>query len=233
MIGDTVTDVIVQFRAVRTLIAADQLAMVRQQVAQSDLTVIIADSEGRITLVNEAFKRLARSHHDGLQHIDDLAACCFNPASIAARLQDLVVNHRNWRGEIQLKGEHGERKPLMIRADVVFSPPARVLGFVLLFTDLTEREAGDAARRRFQDGVLTSQPTMSGPIETQSDLMFQTLLATILENAQLAALEITDGVEIGRMPEMLESVRASVARASTVLEHLIRHATLAETPPPK
>jgi chemotaxis family two-component system sensor kinase Cph1 len=230
MIGDTVTDVILQFRAVRTLIAADQLAIVRQQVEQSDFTVIIADGEGRITLVNEAFKQLAPSHHDRLRHITDLAACCLNPASIASRLQDLVVNHRNWRGEIQLKGEDGARKPLMIRADAVFSPPTRLLGFVLLFTDLTEREAGDAARRRFQDGVLTSQPTMSGPIETQSDLVFQTLLATILENAQLAALEITDGVEIGRMPEMLESVRASVARASAVLEHLIRHATLAQTP---
>ncbi len=227
MIGDTIIDVIVQFRAVRTLIAADQLAKVRQQVAQSDLTVIIADGEGRITLVNEAFKRLAPSRHEGLRDIADLASCCLDPAMVASRLQDLVVNHRDWRGLIQFKDEHSERKPLMIRADAVFSAPGRVLGFVLLFTDLSEREAGDAARRRFQDGILTSQPTMSGPIKTQSDLMFQTLLATIVENAQLAALEITDGVEIGRMPEMLEGVRASLARASTVLEHLIRHATLA------
>ena len=224
MIGDTVIDVILQFRAVRTLIAADQLAMVRRQVVQSDLPVIIADDQGRITLVNEAFKRLAPSHHDGLRQISDLAPCCLEPSATRTRLDDLVVSHRNWRGEIRLKTELGDSRALMIRADAVFSSPSRLLGFVLLFTDLTERKAGDAARRRFQDGIITGQPTMSRPLETQSDLMFKTLLATILENAQLAALEITDGVEIGRMPEMLESVRASVMRASAVLEHLIQHA---------
>ena len=232
MIGDTVIDVILQFRAVRTLIAADQLAIVRQQVAQSDLPVIIADEQGCITLVNEAFKQLAPALHAELRHVEDVAACCLEPNGIEARLQDLVTKHRNWRGEIRLAGAPGQHKPLMIRADAVFSSPSRVLGFVLMFTDLTERKAGDAARRRFQDGILTSQPAMSGgPIETQSELMMQTLLSTILENAQLAALEITDGVEIGRMPEMLESVRASVARASAVLEHLIRHAALSGDPP--
>ena len=40
-------------------------------------------------------------------------------------------------------------------------------------------------------------------------------------NAQLAALEITDGVDLTRMPAMLESVRTSVARAAELLEHLI------------
>jgi hypothetical protein len=44
-------------------------------------------------------------------------------------------------------------------------------------------------------------------------------------NAQLAALEIADGVDLAHLPEMLESVRASVARTAELLEHLIWHAT--------
>ena len=57
--------------------------------------------------------------------------------------------------------------------------------------------------------------------------MYQTLLSSVVENAQLAALEITDGVDTARMPELLESVRSSVARTAEVLEDLIWHARTA------
>jgi hypothetical protein len=50
------------------------------------------------------------------------------------------------------------------------------------------------------------------------------LLSPILDNAQLAALEITDGVEVRRMPELLDSVQSSVDRSADLLRHLIRHA---------
>jgi chemotaxis family two-component system sensor kinase Cph1 len=224
MIGDTVADVILQFRAVRTLIAQDQLDQVRAQVHEAEQPVIIADSLGRIILINDAFKRLAPSRHTQMHAISDVAECFLEKDDIGARLDKLVSEQRNWRGEISLRSERGGRQPLMIRADPVFSSPSRVLGFVLLFTDLTERKASEAARRRFQDGIVAGHPPLSGPVETHLDLAFQSLLSTILENAQLAALEITDGVDVARMPEMLESIRASVNRASAVLEHLIRHA---------
>ena len=45
-----------------------------------------------------------------------------------------------------------------------------------------------------------------------------------MENAQLAALEITDGVDLADIPEMLDSVRASVARTKRALNHLVWHA---------
>jgi chemotaxis family two-component system sensor kinase Cph1 len=230
LICDTVTDVILQFRAVRTLVARDQLEQVRQQVGQSEQAVIIADDEGHVILTNQAFRRLAPSQHAGLQQISDLAAYCSESDTARRRLHDLVANQRTWRGEINLKTGLGERKPLMVRADPVFSSPQRVLGFVLLFTDLTERKASDAARRQFQDAIVANHPQTTGPTETYPDLMCQTLLATILENAQLAALEITDGVDVGHMPEMLESIRASVVRASTVLQHLIRHGSRSGNP---
>lgn len=53
--------------------------------------------------------------------------------------------------------------------------------------------------------------------------MFQALLSHVMGSAQLAALEITDGGETARMPERLESVRASVTRTRRVLGRLIRH----------
>ena len=44
LVGDTVSDVIIQFRSVRLLLAEDQLNQVRQQVEQSGQPVIIADA---------------------------------------------------------------------------------------------------------------------------------------------------------------------------------------------
>jgi chemotaxis family two-component system sensor kinase Cph1 len=43
----------------------------------------------------------------------------------------------------------------------------------------------------------------------------------VVENAQLAAMEITDGADPAAMRAMLESVRTSVARTAEVLEQLL------------
>ena len=40
--------------------------------------------------------------------------------------------------------------PLLVRADPVFTALDRTVGFVLLFTDLTERKAAEASRRVFR-----------------------------------------------------------------------------------
>ena len=45
-------------------------------------------------------------------------------------------------------------------------------------------------------------------------------MSSIVENAQLAGLEITDGVDLSAMPAMLANVRRSVARTAEVLEQL-------------
>ena len=37
--------------------------------------------------------------------------------------------------------------------------------------------------------------------------------------------EITDGIDVSRMPELLHGVRASVTRAAEVLEQLVWHAS--------
>ena len=51
---------------------------------------------------------------------------------------------------------------------------------------------------------------MTGRLDSKADLVFRNLLSTMVENAQLAALEIADGVDPAQMPEMLEAIRMSV-----------------------
>jgi hypothetical protein len=112
---------------------------------------------------------------------------------------------------------------MLIRADPVYAAPDRLRGFVVLLTDNTERKAAGDARRRFQEGLLESRRIASRPIESWDDLGYRDLMATVVENAQLAVLEITDRADAEKMPELVESVRESVARTAEVLEHLIGH----------
>jgi chemotaxis family two-component system sensor kinase Cph1 len=223
LIGDTVTDVVLQFRAVRMLIALDQLDQVRRQVGASEQPAVVADAEGRVLLANAAFDRLLPAAEAAPERLADLLPHFADRADVAMRLRDVLQNGRSWRGEVKLRTPEGD-KPLLLRADPVFSSPERVLGYVFLFTDLADRKAVETARRQFQEGLLEGQRLRAGPLESKSDLVFRTLLQAVVENAQLAALEITEGVELSRIPEMLDQVRASATRAAEVLEGLIRHA---------
>ncbi len=219
LIGGSVTDVIVQFRSVRILMAQDQLDQVLRQVRSSDQPVVVADAEGRILESNDAFTALLGDRAPP-QFLSGLAARFVDAEDFAGKLREMRANKQSWRGEARLRGPEGQIRPLLVRADAVQSSPYRALGFVLLFTDLTDRKAAEAARRRFQEGIPQAHRGRSGPMDSEADLKFQNVMSSVIENAQLAALEITDGVDISGMPAMLESVRLSVARTAEVLAQI-------------
>lgn len=223
LIGDTIADVVLQFRSLRVLIAQDQLEQIRRQVGGSDQPVAIADQAGRLLLTNDAFARMLRPAQGGPQWIDDLGRLFENQVEVAERLRALVEERRTWRGEVVMAAAGEQGMPLLVRADPVFSSPGRVLGFVFIFTDLTERKAAEAARERFQEGIIAGNAIVRGRLDSRADMVFRNLLSPVVENAQLAALEVTDGIDTTRMPELLDGVRASVTRTAEVLQYLIWH----------
>lgn len=220
LIAASVTDVIVQFRSVHVLITRDQLDHVQRQIRSSDQQVLIADAAGLVLEGNAAFEALLGKGNRLPRNLDELPIYFSNSQDVRQKLRALRENRTPWRGEATLESANGERRAVLVRADAVVSSPDRVLGFVLLFSDLTGRKAAEAARRRFQHGILESHRKPMGLMASQNDLAFQTLMSTVIENAQLAALEITDGLDTEGMPAMLESVRTSVARTAEVLEQL-------------
>jgi hypothetical protein len=205
------------------LIAQDQLDRVQRQVRAAESPVVVADAAGRVLLVNDAFRRFLQVPASAPESLADLPPLFAEPAVARRMLRDLTERHATWRGEAALDGN----RPVQVRADPVFSSPGRVTGFVLLFTDLTEQKAAETARLRFQERIFERGRPMSTQLDAKGDLLFQALLSHVVENAQLAALEITDSGETARMPEMLDSVRASVTRTRRVLEHLIWHSASA------
>ncbi len=221
LIGETVTDVVLQFRAVRMLIVQDQLEHLRRQLRLSEQPVVIADSTGRLLLTNDLFEQLLRPGQEAPLWLDDLPVLFAGPDELRRRLGDMLRGKRSWRGEVSLVGPAAVARPYLVRADPVFSAPGHVLGFVLMFTDLSGQKAVEAARKRFHERILDRSVGGRRRLDAPSDMLFHSLHSAVVENAQLAAMEISDGVDMARMAEMLESVRASVSRSTGVLEQLL------------
>ena len=220
MIGASVTDVIMQFRAVQIVIAKDQLDQVSRRVKASEQLVIIADSNGRLLESNAAFEKLVGARPGALRRLEDLPPYFADPQDMTMRLKALLHSRRGWRGDMTLGGRDGPGVPLHVRADAITARDERALGYVLFFTDLTERQAAETARRRFQESLVGSRRRLNARLETQADLTAQSLIAQVIENAQLAALEVTDAADPANMRKLLEGIRSAVERSAEILERL-------------
>jgi hypothetical protein len=191
-----------------------------RQVRSSDQQIIVADAQGIILESTATFNELLSIERGAVDRIDELADYFTDPADSRRKLNALQTDGQPWRGEARLETTRGETKAVLVRADPVLATSGRVLGFVLLFTDLADRKAVEAARRRFQEGILRSHRKVSRGIDFSTEAARQNLMSAVIENAQLAALEITDGTNLHDMPALLESVKTSVARVAEVLDQL-------------
>ncbi len=217
----SLANVILQFRSVRTLLARHQFDQVREHVRRSAQPVVIADANGQILLVNESFDDLLRAGHRHLQMLDELPRLFSDPNGVRQSLADLQAHGKDWRGEVKFRDSRSV--PMLMRAETVFSKQERVLGFVLMFTDLSEQKTARAARRRFDKALVERhRSTRQRQNSTQEDA-YGTLLPAIVQNAELAALEIAEGGDEAILPDALDSVESSLSRAAALIEHLSAH----------
>lgn len=224
LFGETLADFIVQFRSVRMLIAEDQLETIRRQIHEAGHAVVIADADGQILQLNAAFAALLPPDVGRPRSFADLARA-FTDAEAASRtFTQLAKERRSWSGELSIERPKGTEMTILMRADAVYAPRQRLLGFVLFFTDQTDRNAAEAARQRFQETVIQRRRPIPQLLGSKADLRFRKILNKVLENAQVAALETTESVDLSRIPVILEAVRLSVARTAKMLGYLIRHA---------
>ena len=217
----SLADVILQFRSVRTLLAKHQLDQVSQHVRRSAQPTIIADANGHILLINESFDDLLRAGHRHLQMLDDLPRLFSDPNGMRQKLADLQDHGKDWRGEVKFRDARSV--PMLARAETVVSKRERVLGFVLMFTDLSEQRTASAARRRFDEALVERNRSTRRRKESAQEDAYSRLLPAIVQNAELAALEIADGVDEAMLPDMLDSVESSLSRAAALIEHLSAH----------
>ena len=216
--GASLIDIIVQINAVRLLIAEHQIAQVRAAVGSSNEPVVVADAQGRALFANDAFFTLLKRPSLPGDALEELSTLFSEPELVSKILGSLAQERRPWRGELALVLQAGKTLPVAVRAEVVPARDGSVLGFFLIFTDLTDTQRAAEARRHLEKSlseavadVPSRDETRAASINERSDLM-----GAILANASLAAMDIADGSSTPSVAPLLEELEASTKRATAL-----------------
>lgn len=216
-IGTTLRDVILQTQAVRLLIAQHQLDRFRGAVETSQEPVLVADAQGYVLFPSAAFYGLFRSPPPPVHVLDDLAHLFVVPAQVRDVLHTLRSEHDSWRGEWLLRAGGGQTVALGVRADAIPGPGGSVLGYIIIFTDLTDTKRTEAARRHLEQSLseagragIGRDPAM--PPKREPD----EVIGAILANASVAAMELTDTAAAVPVATLIEELEASATRAAAI-----------------
>jgi hypothetical protein len=109
----------------------------------------------------------------------------------------------------------------MLRADPVFADMGRVLGYVLFFVDITDRKKIEMGKKQFQNSIVAIVGDTQSAPNNRRDLLYRNLLSAAVNNAKLAAMEVSDDMDIESVPVMLDSIRSSVSTTSELLHQLL------------
>ena len=219
-------DIIVQVSAVRLLIAEHQLAQIRASVASSNEPVVIADAAGRTLFLNDAFRTLRAAPSAGADDapaiaddgdvVVELADLFEPPEPMRQTLRAVAEERRSRRGEQALRRAGRGTLPVDVRTEVVTARDGAVLGYFLIFADLTNSHRVAEARRHLEQSLMQVFEDGPGPDMRAAERNERNeLMAAILANASLSAMDIADGNAPSVAP-LLAELEASTRRATAL-----------------
>ncbi len=212
--GASLVDIILQVNAVRLLIAEHQLVHTRAAVANSREPVVIVDASQRVLFANDAFLRIARRRRGVGDALEETAVFFSQPEKVEQILATLALERRAWRGELGLELGDGALLQVAVRAEVVPARDGSVLGFFLIFNDLTETRQTAAARRHLEQSLSVVRRSPPGPLPGGEEP--DEVMAAVLANASIAAMDIVDGGNEPSVAELLQEIEASTQRAASL-----------------
>jgi PAS domain-containing protein len=204
-IGSSLVDMIVQVNAVRLLIAEHQLTRIRAAVAVARQPVLVVDAEGGVRFANDAFAALRGAPVAP----GTVAASLFAEApALRQALERLRAGSQRWQQEAELVTRDGAALPVALRAEAVSGGQGAPLGVILTVVDLRESRRADAARQNLEASLRRAA---SGNL-SDSDAV----VAAILTNASLAAMDIADARSGPPIAPLIEELEASTQRAAAL-----------------
>jgi light-regulated signal transduction histidine kinase (bacteriophytochrome) len=206
-VGASLVDIILQVQAVRLLIAEHQLSQIRASVADSREPVLVCDAQGRALFSNAALHALAGHAPVPGQPAADL----FSSPPVLQRALDMLRSApQPWQRELELPGP--PPLPVSVRAEVVAARDGKPLGFIVVLADLRERRRTVAAREHLEAAL---REAAIGTLRDGDDVV-----AAILTNASLAAMDIAEARGGPPVAPLLEEVEASTRRAAELYAQL-------------
>jgi two-component system, chemotaxis family, sensor kinase Cph1 len=216
--GTSLTDIILQVNAVRLLIAEHQLARMRAAVATAQQPVVIVDTARRVIFANDAFLKLTHRSRNDITRLSEIASLFNEPGELANMLNKLVDERHSWQGAQELHVGDDRILSVKVRAEVVPARDGSVLGFFLIFEDMTNDQRAAAARQRLEQSLYKAGLARheKGHNLGESDELIEAVLA----NASLAAMDIMDGSATPEIEALLDEIDNSTQRATTLFGRL-------------
>jgi PAS domain S-box-containing protein len=215
-------DVILQMRALRALIAERQATTALGVIESAADAMILADGEGHVLIVNEAFHRLLERPLSRVRRMDDLVPLAADRNRMVDLLRRLNADRQPWRGEMRFIRQGGGELPVAIRADPVPGLRGGVLGFIFIFTDLREQREARVVRARLERAIAEShvEPPLGG-VAAMLTQDFNDLLGAVLANASAAIMQITDTSSEASTGALLKELEATTRRAADLTTQLL------------
>jgi PAS domain S-box-containing protein len=214
--GDALVDIIVQVNAVRLLIAEHQLAQVRDAVTDSKEPVVVADSARRAFYANDAFLALAACTRAECASLDAMVGRFADPAQVRQVIGQLQAERRSWRGELSLAWAGGRTLPVAVRAEPVPARDGSLLGMIFIFEDLTDSHRAAAARHHLEASLSEVGRGLDAWPHDATRPGTDDVVAAILTNASLAAMDIADGGPAPAVAPLLQELESSTERATAL-----------------
>lgn len=177
-------------------------------IASSLSAIAIADLEGRLTYVNQAFLDLwGHTHRDDV--LGRSVLTFWREPAEAGRVVEALARSNAWSGELDAQRVDGTRRTLALRANRFTDTDGRPLGMLASFVDITEERALQARLRQVER--LESVGRLAGGVAHD----FNNLLTVINGYLDLARAAITNdhpvGTHLGEIAHAADSA-ASLTR---------------------
>jgi len=140
--------------------------LLQRVVQRTDRGIVVTDADGQITWVNEGFTRLCGYTRDALRgrKRQDVLQGLETDPSVVETMREHMCARESFTAEVINYRKSGEPYWAHIQAEPILSEEGRLMGFVALETDVSDRKAVEATLRSERNLFATAIDTVDALI---------------------------------------------------------------------
>ena len=166
--GDEVAGCLVVLRDITVRRQAEQdLLRINKAVESASDAIAIVDVTNRPIYHNKAFVRLFGYTVYELNAAGGPSIMCADPA-VGSEVLDANQQGHSWTGEVEMLGSDGRAVQILLGADCITDEHGTTVGFVRIYTDITERKQAEEKLRKAKEAAEAGDRAKSDFLSTMS-----------------------------------------------------------------
>jgi PAS domain S-box-containing protein len=219
----------IYFLAVRPM--ERQQALLRQQHNELSITavtfesregVIVTDANNKILRVNHSFTEITGySNEDAIGKTPGILHSGRHDKEFYRNMWDILRRDRFWCGEVWNRNKKGEIYPEWLTITAVLGTEGQVTNYVGIFSDISERKAGEEQLRKLTAHIQTAREEEKTRIAREiHDDLGGTLTALKMETYRLAG-KLSGNAQTAPLLDHVESMTQLIDNAVGVTRRVI------------